>query len=114
MQVGYLLALMEFADPRLIFREGSRPEGPFRFGGSRSDLFAITSSRTYATFQKITLSSAELRDEPTYAGELLYSPWYSRWWARSAHRVRAVLFAIATIATLIGRKRLFETLLMLA
>lgn len=45
MQVRYLLALMESADPRLIFREGSKPEGPFRFGGSRSDLFAITSSR---------------------------------------------------------------------
>ena len=77
MQVGYLLALMEFADPRLIFREGSKPEGPFRFSGSRSDLFAITLTGLTQP-QKITLSLAELRDKPTYAGELLYSRWYSR------------------------------------
>jgi hypothetical protein len=60
----YLLALTEFADPRLIFGEGSKLEGPFRSGGSRSDLFAITLHGTYAT-SEITLSLAELRDEPT-------------------------------------------------
>jgi hypothetical protein len=76
-RLGYLLALMEFADPRLIFRKGSKPEGPFRFGGSRSDLFASLFTGL-AQPQKITLSFAELRDKPTYADELLYSRWYSR------------------------------------
>ncbi|KYK44645.1 hypothetical protein A1D31_36655 [Bradyrhizobium liaoningense] len=58
MQVGYLLDLMEFADPLLIFREGSKPEEPFRFSGSRSDLFAITlhgdlriTDRVFRTFR---------------------------------------------------------------
>ena len=37
-----LLALMESADPRLILLEDSKSFPPYRFGGSRSDLFAIT------------------------------------------------------------------------
>jgi hypothetical protein len=38
-----LLALMDSADPHLISPMGSKPGKSFRFGGSRSDLFAITS-----------------------------------------------------------------------
>jgi hypothetical protein len=37
-----LRALMDFADPRLILAESSKLDTPFRLGGSRSDLFAIT------------------------------------------------------------------------
>ena len=45
-----LLALMESADPRLISFKDSKSKKPYRLGGSRSDLFAITRFRTYATF----------------------------------------------------------------
>jgi len=51
-QVWYLLALMEFADPRLISRKGSRPKTLIRLGGSRSDLSAITSHVPCATFPR--------------------------------------------------------------
>jgi hypothetical protein len=37
-----LRALMDFADPRLILLESSKLDSPYRLGGSRSDLFAIT------------------------------------------------------------------------
>jgi hypothetical protein len=37
-----LLALMESADPRLISPVDSKSKDPFRLGGPRSDLFAIT------------------------------------------------------------------------
>ena len=45
-----LLALMESADPRLISPKDSKSLIPYRLGGSRSDLFAITLFRTFATF----------------------------------------------------------------
>ncbi|MFN4149271.1 MAG: hypothetical protein ACK4E4_06975, partial [Rhodocyclaceae bacterium] len=37
-----LLALMESAGPRLILLKDSKSLPPYRLGGSRSDLFAIT------------------------------------------------------------------------
>jgi hypothetical protein len=43
---GYLLALMESADPRLISTKDSKSKKLNRLGGSRSDLFAITLVRT--------------------------------------------------------------------
>ena len=45
-----LLALMESTDPRLISFKDSKSKKPYRLGGSRSDLFAITLFRTFATF----------------------------------------------------------------
>ena len=74
---------MEFADPRLIFREGSKPKGPFRFSGSRSDLFAITLHGTYAT-----------SEDPPF-----------RWLNFGANdlRRRAVVFTLVQLA--MGQKR---------
>jgi len=52
----YLLALMESADPRLIFFVGFAPEEPFRLGGSWSDLFAITLYRPLRNLSATTSS----------------------------------------------------------
>lgn len=53
-QAGCLLALMESADPRLISPKDSKSSTPYRLGGSRSDLFAITLYRPCATFTAAT------------------------------------------------------------
>ena len=47
-----LPAPMESADPHLIRSTGFVPRGPFRFSGSRSDLFAITPCRTLRNLQR--------------------------------------------------------------
>ena len=49
-----LLALMESADPHLICRPSSTLRTRFRFGGSRSDLFAITPCRTLRNLSEAT------------------------------------------------------------
>jgi len=46
LQADRLRAPMESADSRLIYDEGLLPESSYRFGESRSDLFAITRFRT--------------------------------------------------------------------
>ena len=53
-QVFVLLALMESADPHLICRPSSTLRTRFRFGGSRSDLFAITPCRTLRNLSEAT------------------------------------------------------------
>ena len=50
------LALMESADPRLIPPVGFSPYGPFRLGGPRSYLFAITPCRTLRNLSAATSS----------------------------------------------------------
>jgi hypothetical protein len=53
-----LLALMESADPRLISLPGCLPRTLTRLGGSRSDLFAIT---TYVALRnRVVISSDEV------------------------------------------------------
>ncbi len=48
------LALMESADPRLISPVGFSPYDRYRLGGSRSDLFAITSCRALRNLSAAT------------------------------------------------------------
>jgi len=104
------LALMESADPRLISPVGFSPYSPCRLGGSRSDLCAITRCRPLrnlsATSSCMSLceSSFPFVDPRPYAGRLTKSAWYARSWASTAHTVRAVLFANATVTTFAGRR----------
>ena len=51
-----MLAPMVSADPRLTLLAGFMPEGRVRFGGSRSDLFAITPCRALRTLSAATSS----------------------------------------------------------
>ena len=53
-RTSFLLALMESADPNLICRPSSTLRSRFRFGGSRSDLFAITPCRTLRNLSEAT------------------------------------------------------------
>ena len=51
---------MESADPRLIYLVGCELQRPFRLGGSRSDLFAITPCRALRNLSAITSSVGSL------------------------------------------------------
>lgn len=53
-QARYLLALMSFADPRLILSDGFMLGRPFRLGGLRSYLLTITSCRTWYNLSGIS------------------------------------------------------------
>ncbi|MCB1966625.1 MAG: hypothetical protein KDI64_11455, partial [Candidatus Accumulibacter sp.] len=66
-----LLALMESADPRLIFPMDSQSGATYRLGGSRSDLSAITLFRTWRKLCGVPFLSSKWliqRCAPPYAG----------------------------------------------
>ena len=64
-QVLCLRALMDSADPRLIPSVGLMPRKPFRFRGSRSYLFAITSCRTWRNLFGVSSLADAVDAQPT-------------------------------------------------
>ena len=96
------LALMNSAEEGLISLKDSTSSQPFRLTSSRSDLFCH-----HECFTRATLSGWFLLLSGYIAGAgkaLLQLRSKLRPWARSAHAVRAILFANATIATFFGRR----------
>ena len=64
-RTSYLLALMESADPHLICRPSSTLRTRFRFGGSRSDLFAFTPCRALRNLSEATSRAGSFLPSPS-------------------------------------------------